>query len=64
MNMQAKAPFLFPLLFFIMIVTAFIFIVMMAFLGVRFIILFAATVALVEFASSIVWYYKTKDKSL
>jgi Flp pilus assembly protein TadB len=64
MNMQAKAPFLFPLLFFIMVTMAIAFIVIMFLLGVHLIVIFAAAVALIEFASSILWYYKRKDMNL
>jgi 5-bromo-4-chloroindolyl phosphate hydrolysis protein len=60
--MQAKAHFLFPLLFFILVITSVVFIAMMFYLGVHAVVIFAATVALAEFVSSILWYYKNKEK--
>jgi phosphotransferase system glucose/maltose/N-acetylglucosamine-specific IIC component len=58
--MRKNQSFLYPLLFLMLVVISLVFLFMMWYTETSIIVLFAVSAALIEFISSILWYYKTK----
>jgi hypothetical protein len=58
--MRTNQSFLYPLLFLMLVVISLVFLFMMWYTETSTIVLFAVSAALIEFISSILWYYKTK----